>query len=195
MIYEIAGEGAETGANQNLPPGSTADRQNRSEESTVSPWMGKLLNFVPERMANLILETGYDDEESLMCSVINKSDAQEWIQTLLVDSGYKSTLPKHKWRIDPMAGKLRKLWSACKGEDNTLWTPPPPFSTSGRGATAAGTGVPTGPGSRKHTRICCYNQGKTTGPGTSSKTTEGTTVDDGDRTLRRGEDHYRRNPR
>lgn len=101
MIYDIAGEGAETGANQNLPPGSTADRQNRSEESTVSPWMGKLLSVVPERMANLILETCYDDEESLMCSVSNNSDAQEWIQTLLVDSGYKYTLPKHKWIIDP----------------------------------------------------------------------------------------------
>ena len=110
MIYEIAGEGAETGANQNLPPGSTADRQNRSEESTASPWMGKLLNFVPERIANLILETGYDDGESLMCSVSNKSDVQEWIQTLLVDSGYKSNFPKHMWRSGPMAGKLRKLW-------------------------------------------------------------------------------------
>ena len=65
-VTDVTGEGAGTGANQHPPPDS----------STVSPWMRKLLSFVPERMANLMVETGYEDEESFMCSVSNKSDAQ-----------------------------------------------------------------------------------------------------------------------
>ena len=126
VVMTTPGEGGKTGDNQNLVSEPAAARQNRAEEPNVRPWKEKLQEFVPEQMAKLIIAMGYDSEDSLNTSVTNKVDAQDWIKLLLVDCGYQSMLPSHKWRIDPMAGKLRKLWESCRGHNEEEWPSPPP---------------------------------------------------------------------
>ena len=81
-----------------------------------------MLKFIPRTLAETMVDLGYDSQGSLTSTVISMDDANQWIELILDTAHLSSKIPKSKWRVNPMVGQLRTVWSTCCKE--TPWVPP-----------------------------------------------------------------------